>query len=88
MKGLWKTDPKKGFVLDQLGLIKFKNKLVQNINLAFLSVKADKFSEDAKVPLITYFIFISVLNNLYLPLKSCIVTLAKFHSDLWSCCIN
>ena len=58
MKGLWKTDPKKGFVFDQLGLIKFKNKLVQNINLAFLSVKADKFSEDAKVPLITFYFYL------------------------------
>ena len=55
MKGLWKTDPEKGFVHDQLGLIKFKSKLVQNINLAFLCVKADKFSEDAKLPLITDF---------------------------------
>ena len=60
---------------------------MQNINLAFFSVKADKFSKDAKLLLITDFIFIYILNNLYLPLKSCIVTLAKFHSDLWPCCI-
>ena len=50
---------------------------MQNINLAFFSVKADKFSEDAKLLLITDFIFIYFLNNLYLPLKSFIFTLVK-----------
>ena len=51
--------------------------------MALLPVKTDKFSEDAKLPLITDFKFIYFCSNLYLPWKSFIVTLAKFHSDLW-----
>ena len=54
-----------------------KSKLVQNTNLAFLSVKMAKFSEDAKLPLITDFKFLYHLSALYLPLNSFIVTLAK-----------
>ena len=55
----------------------FKSKLVQNINLNFLSVKMAKFSEDAKLPLITDFKFRYLLSDLYLPLNSFVVTLAK-----------
>ena len=55
----------------------FKSKLVQNTNLAFLSVKMAKSSEDAKLPLITDFKFLYHLSALYLPLNSFIVTLAK-----------
>ena len=36
----------------------FLNKLMQNVNLVFLSVKTDKFSEEAKLPLIIDFKFI------------------------------
>ena len=36
-----------------------------------------KFSEDAKLPLITDFKFLYLLSDLYLPLNSFVVTLAK-----------
>ena len=29
MKGLWKMEPQKGFVYDQLGLAKFKTNLIE-----------------------------------------------------------
>ena len=29
MKGLWKMEPQKGFVCDQLGLTKFKTNLIE-----------------------------------------------------------
>ena len=43
----------------------FKSKLVQNTNLAFLSVKMAKSSEDAKLPLITDFKFLFLLSDLF-----------------------
>ena len=53
---------------------------MQNVNLTFLLRLG---CEDAKLILITDFQFIYLLSNLYLLLKSFIVTLAEFHSDRW-----
>ena len=51
-----------------------KIKLVQNINLAFLSIKTDRFSENAKLPFITDFV--------YLPFKLSVFAFEIFNYHL------